>query len=218
MLLELFGPFFHHNGSLSHDKLSELPLSCNLTLSNVVKFSNMYDLVPPIKEGYLDTDEYECMENTLKVCFGTAYKRILIVYKYSSAIQYNGELYRSLNSVHSNSSLMLVKHGDNFNPAFVLKYIKIAAIIALPGCSDDQNINIYMSAVSWLKDHPNRNWFGQPIEVWRKFSEGRYPDTFVSVSNIVCRCAHLTEDIEFHYGYKETVTTVIPLHNYFGLY
>ena len=91
-------------------------------------------------------------------------------------------------------------------PAFVLKYIKIATIIALPGCIDDKCINIYMAAISWLKDHP---WFNH--QIWRRFSECRYPDTFVTVSRIVCRCAHLTEEIEFSNKYKETMTIVVPL-------
>lgn len=72
--------------------------------------------------------------------------------------------------MHSNSSLVQVKCGDDIKPAFVLKYIKIATIIALPGCIDDKCMNIYMAAISWLKDHPNKTWFNHHNrEIWRNF-------------------------------------------------
>ena len=74
-----------------------------------------------------------------------------------------------------------------------------------------------MAAISWLKDHPNKTWFNHPIEIWRRFSECRYPDTFVTISRIICRYAHLTEEVEFSNRYKETVTIVVPLNNYYGL-
>ena len=216
-LLKLFEPFAHRSGSLHHEELPDLPLSCDLTLSNVVKFSDVCHFVPPIKEGCLDKDEHTHIENNLKLCFGTAYKRTLLLYRQSRAIRYNGELHGSLNTVHSNSSLVQVKCGDDIKPAFVLKYIKLTTIITLPGCVDDKCINIYMAAISWLKDHPNKTWFNPPIEIWRRFSECRYPDTFVTISRIICRCAHLTEQVEFSNGYKETVTIVVPLNNYYGL-
>lgn len=57
-LCELFEPFAHRSGSLHHEELPELPLSCDLTLSNVVKFSDVCHFVPPIKEGCLDKDEH----------------------------------------------------------------------------------------------------------------------------------------------------------------
>ena len=183
----------------------------------MAKFSDACHFVPPIKEGCLDKDDHSHIENNLKVCFGTAYKWTLLLNRHSRAIRYNGELHGSLNTMHTNSSLVQVKCGDDTKPAFVLKYMKVGAIIALPGNIDDKCINIYLAAITWLKDHPNKTWFNPPIEVWRKFTQCHHPDTFVTVSRIVCRCAHVTEEVEFTNGYKETVTIVVPLNNYYGL-
>ena len=67
-LLKLFEPFAHRSGSLHHEELPDLPLSCDLTLSN-----DVCHFVPPIKEGCLDKDEHTHIENNLKLLSGHYY-------------------------------------------------------------------------------------------------------------------------------------------------
>ena len=212
----LFQPYLHSKGSLKHDKLPELPLVSNLSLSNVVDFSEVCKLLPPVKEGCLDSDEHTCIESTLKACFSSAYKRTLLLYKYSRAIRYGGEIHGSLNSIHSSSSLLQISCNGDIKPGFTMKYLKITVIVAPPN-SEDKTIDVYLGAVTWLKEHPEKNWFNYPVEVWRKFHTCGHSYAYITVSNIICRRAHTTEVVEFRRGYKEEVTIIVPLNNHFGL-
>lgn len=187
-----------------------------MSLSNVSNYSEVCKLLPPIKEGCLDSDEHAYIENTLKATFNNAYKRTLLLHKYSRAIRYGGELHGSLNSIHFNSSLVRINCNGDIKPAFVVKYIKITVILAQPN-NEDKGIDVYFIAVNWLKEHPEKNWFNQPVEVWRKFHTCGHIDAYITVSDVLCRCAHVTEVVEFRQGYKEAVTIIIPLYNHFGL-
>ena len=84
----LFQPYLHSLGSLKHEELSEITLASTLSLSNVSNYSGLAKLLPPIKEGCLDSDEHACIENTLKATFNNAYKQTLLLHKYSRAIRY----------------------------------------------------------------------------------------------------------------------------------
>ena len=81
-----------------------------------------------------------------------------------------------------------------------------------------QSIAIYLAAINWLKEHECKHYFGAPLEVWLKFIPSTGPDTFVPVTNIVCRAAHLTDTVRFNRVLEEAVTIVVPLNNFAGLY
>lgn len=63
----------------------------------------------------------------------------------------------------------------------------------------------------WLDPHPNRFFFGRPVEVWdTKGTETDGAPCFLPVERITSRCAHNIAAIPFTSG-KERVSVVIPL-------
>lgn len=74
------------------------------------------------------------------------------------------------------------------------------------------SISYHVVAVMlWLDPHPNRFFFGKPVEVWD--TKGTETDTapcFLPVERITSRCAHSITTIPFTSA-KERVSVVIPL-------
>ena len=130
----LLSPFHFSKGSLCHDELPEIPVLTQLSMINVEDLSKKCCLLPCIKESCikescLTADEHNEIESTLKCYFGTEYCRTLLLYKYSSAVKFNGEMYGSINSLHSSSSLVFAKSNGitiaDPVPGFVSKYVML---------------------------------------------------------------------------------------------
>lgn len=101
-------------------------------------------------------------------------------------------------------------------PAFVWKFVKAKVILKL--CNEtEENVDIYFSAVNWLKEHPKKLWFKSPFEVWRQFLHCDNAESFVSVSDFRYRCAYVVDVANFSPVLRETVTIVVPLYNFSGL-
>ena len=218
---KLLNPFMASKGSLKHQELPELPLLPELSLSNVKAIGELCKLVPPIKESCLNADEHAAIELTLKEVFGSAYQRTLLMYSYSSAAYINGELYGSVNSIHSNSAMFYAKLPESGSviPCVSHKFLKATVILTeLHNQSIVKSIELYLSGITWLLEHPERG-FISPVEVWRKLSilPDTQPSTFIPVSNFVCRCAYLIDAIRFSRALEEMVTIVVPLNNFSGL-
>ena len=145
---------------------------------------------------------------TLGSSLGTSYVRTLLIHKYSRALQFNGELYGSLKSIHSNFAMVHVKSDSGcIIPAFVRKFVKVKVILKL--CNEtEENVDIYLSAVNWLEEHPEKL---SPAEVWRQFLHCDNAESFVSVSDFRCRCAYVVDVVNFSPVLRETVTVVVPL-------
>lgn len=190
---DLLRPFYINKGSLKHEDLFELPLLERLSCTNVqdIKCS----LVNPIKEGCLSSDEHEAVDRVLHFFFNDKHERTLLLHKYSSAIHFNGELYGSLDSLHGNSALVYALPTTNICdahalPGFVLRYISINVLMK----DDDQcskHKRVFFAHILWLNRHEHKEWFGAHVEVWRKFSRVVSHDSFIPVSDILCRCAYM---------------------------
>ena len=70
--------------------------------------------------------------------------------------------------------------------------------------------------VNWLLPHLHRDWFGELIEVWRVYNSCQYPDPYIPVTNLLCRCTNITETVTFG-RVQDTVTIIIPIDNFAGL-
>ena len=128
----------------------------------------------------------------------------------------SGDLYGSLNSIHSSSALIIAKSDTgSMTPAFARKYLKVTVILKTD--NEERSVSVYLVAVDWLQPHPEKNWFHPPVTVWRKYSPPALPETFISVTDIFCRCAHLAHIIKFSRILEEEVITVVPVYNYFGV-
>lgn len=151
-------------------------------------------LLPLIKESCLSSDEQVDVETTLKYYFGVDCVRTLLLYKYSSAARFNGELYGTRNSFHSSSSLVLARKSSTTTdiiPGFVMKYIVVDVILRFNGVQTQEKV--YLAIIHWLSEYEHRQWFCHPVEVWHVLSPCVGSSCFIPVSNILCRCAHLTE-------------------------
>lgn len=214
----LLSPFHFSKGSLKQDEMPELPLLMRLSISNVGEISNKCQLLPCIKESCLSSEEQMDVETTLKFYFGADYARTLLLCKYSSAARFNGELYGTRNSFHSSSSLVFARQNSttaDIIPGFVMKYIVVDVFLIINDVQIQQKV--YLALIHWLSEHEHRQWFCHPVEVWRVFSPCVGSSCFIPVSNIVCRCAHLTETIRFNRILEEKVTVVVPLNHFGGL-
>lgn len=217
---DLLRPFHCSRGSLKHEELPELPLLTTLSVSNAGNLSDHCQLLPPIKEGCLCKDDFNGIESTLKVCFGNSYVRTLLLHKYSRAVRFSGELYGSLNSIHSSSALVCAKSNTAtsiIRPGFVRKYVMVDVILQVSNNIQKQQI-VFLASIDWLSEHEQKHWFGTytPVEVWQNFLADLAPNTFILITNMLCRCAYLTDKIRFNVA-EDPVTIVVPLHQFAGL-
>ena len=74
---------------------------------------------------------------------------------------------------------------------------------------------MHITVTTLLKSvaHEHKNWYGAPVEVWHVYQASRYPDTYIPISNMLCRCAYVTEIVMIN-EVLETVTIVV---NFAGL-
>ena len=128
-VLHLLSPFLTSKGSLKHQELPELPILSEPSLPILTTLAESCKLVPPIKEACLNSDELEIVNSVLKNIVGTHYQCTLLLHQYSSAAYINGELYGSINSIHSNSSLCFAKSSANgsIGPGMIYRFVIVTA-------------------------------------------------------------------------------------------
>ena len=193
----LVQPFRSVKGSLKQEDLLELPCILDLSLSSQDEINKRCELLPPIKEGCFSTSDISLIEESLRSCIGDHYVRTLMLHKYSKCARFHGELYGSRNSIHSGSSLLLVKHCTqpyNLTPGFAVKFFNVFVIVneGLGSRQTQKTISVYLASISWLDEHEQRDWFGQPILV-QSTSVGNCSISFVPFNNISCKCAHISQ-------------------------
>ena len=204
-------------GSLKHEQLSELPLMEPMSESNADKLSKLCKLIPPIREACLTCDNVSEINLTMKACFGDSYGKTLMLHEYSSATFFSSELYGSLGSLHANSSLVYV--GRQYHrPGFVAKYLRVTVLLkSNTAPSSNKTVAVFIAAINWLDEHPYRDWFGAPVQVWQKVTHHSMPHTFVLVTDIVCRCAYVSHKVTFSNELEEEITAVVPINHFSGL-
>ena len=128
-VLHLLSPFLTSKGSLKHQELPELPILSEPSLPILTTLAESCKLVPPIKEACLNSDELEIVNSVLKNIVGTHYQCTLLLHQYSSAAYINSELYGSINSIHSNSSLCFAKSSANgsIGPGMIYRFVIVTA-------------------------------------------------------------------------------------------
>ena len=103
---------------------------------------------------------------------------------------------------------------ETLKPGFILKYLKLNIVLGMSQSDESSELCIvYFAAVHFLDEHPHKNWFGPPVEVWRKVHNPQV-NAFVPIRDIVCRCAYIITKVKFNHHLLEDITTVIPI-NYF---
>lgn len=167
--------------------------------------------MPPIKEGFLNSDELTGIDTALKTLFGDVYVKTLIIHTYSKALLFQGTVFGSKDSQNHSSSMVYV--GQHSKPAFVKKFLCVSVIL-----QQDEHIHrLYLANVDWLLEHEYKNFFGYPAEVWCKYTPNYNTFCFIPVVSIQSRCAFVVHSIKFNRLLDEEVTVVIPLDHYCGL-
>ena len=78
------------------------------------------------------------------------------------------------------------------------------------------HVTVHLTAVNWLDVHPAKIGLVHPWKCGNnQFVIGK-PDTFVPVTDIVCRCAHITKKVRFNRTLKEEKTAIVPLSCFCG--
>ena len=106
-LKELLNDFQYSRGSLHYETLPDLPITV-LSVANLENINKLCRQVYSIKEAVYSA-ELECIDITLKIYFGIAYVKTLMVHKVLHAVMYWGNRYGSVNSVHSRSSMVYIR-------------------------------------------------------------------------------------------------------------
>ena len=120
--------------------------------------------------------------------------------------------------LHSSSSLVFARPNSSSigaKPGFISKYVIVEVFLKMNGIQRQQNV--YLASINWLSEHEYRHWFRPPVEVWRVFCPSVGPSCFIPITNILCRCAHLTDSVRFSSILEENVTIVVPLNRFEGL-
>ena len=76
---------------------------------------------------------------------------------------------------------------------------------------------MHLALISWLSEHPYKDWFFHPVEVWCSISASVTSSSFIPISDIKCRCAYLVDLIVFSNELQENVTIVVPNNNFEGI-
>ena len=180
-------------GSLKSHQLQELPVLEPLSVSNI---SDTCKLIPAIKQSCLLREEVQYISSMLTTYLKEAYGKTFLLYEYSYAAIFNNELYGSRNSRHANSSLVYIRvrrgtSEETLKPGFVFKFLKLNVILGMSQSDESSESHIvYFAAVHLLDEHPHKNWFGTPAEVWQNVHNPQV-NAFVPIRDIVCRCAYI---------------------------
>ena len=67
-----------------------------------------------------------------------------------------------------------------------------------------------MIAVHWIDEYPEKNWFGNGIEVWQPIKDAVASD-FMFTDRVLCRCAHVTTSMVLQANELETVSIIVPI-------
>lgn len=152
----------------------------------------------------------------MNTCFGESYGKTLMLHEYSSAIFFCNELNGSLCSLHANSSLVYISRGYR-RPGFVTNYLRCTVLLdseTAPPSSNNRAVTAFLAAINWLDEHPCKDWFGTPVEVWQKVIQHSRPHTFIPVTDIVCRCAYVSSKVKFSQELEEDITAVVPINHF----
>ena len=211
---QLLDSFEVVKGSLKYEVLPDLPIT-TISTANVEFVANICKLLQPVREACLCSAELECVDVVLRAIFGSTHLRTLMLHKSSHAVHFCDLLYGSLNSIHGKSALVYVKTDSGASvPAFVKKYITVTALLKEE--TNSRAVNVTLACINWLQPHQHKDWYGAPVEVWRVFNPSPHTDAYIPITNVLCRCAYVTETVTFG-RVEETVTIVMPTNNFSGL-
>ena len=84
---------------------------------------------------------------------------------------------------------------------------------------DNRSITLCLASINWLLEHENKNYFGGPVQVWRKYlcNTCTSYEAFIPVSKIISRCAYIEKKVKFSQLLEEVVTVLVSINHYAGV-
>lgn len=163
--------------------------------------------LPPINECAFSQNELPYLQQIL-----ANYREIstdhsvLMLYHKAKAIRINNRfVVGSKYSRYYKCSLVLAKKGEN---------ISLAEIKFFAECKLNSRKCMWVAAVNWLMEHPCKEWFGYPTQVWTTVVDVSSRDAvpFIPVSDIKSRVAYSMSKVDFgNIIQQDLVYVVSPL-------
>lgn len=122
-----------------------------------------------------------------------------------SRVRINGTICRS----SSNSGILANWLGGEYRPGRVRRFLGHDVFVK-NGQGKRQKLSFVLAEVEWFKNHPKRNWFPAPLEVWCNDFENHSEMSFIPVHKIQRQCLTVQYKVNLDYG-REKVTVTIPL-------
>ena len=186
--------------------------------SSLLEANGNCKLLPPIKEKGFVSSDIQLINTCLSTYFGEEYHRTLILHKES--VLFNGNLHGTYFSRQKSGSLVMASY-KFANPKEIVNPKEIPALLNIVMCAvvlnseSEVTKDIVLLKVLPLQEHPPRNYYPNPVEVWEM------PDTFhlhaqsrqfsIPLSCIICRFAY-TVFID-----DDSCITVVPCNSYAGV-
>lgn len=174
-------------------------------------------LLPPIKKKGFHFDHLAMVDSYFTFLFKERYQRTLILHRQSKSMLFNGELYESFFSRQHNSALVIAHTvgtlgSTKLGPCFILGFMQCTVLFTDP----DHSTDYILVKVFPLQEHPQKNYYPFPEEVWQKPDSSELQDSskcaYILCSHLVCRCAYSPFDTSLSHA----EITVIPCNPYFG--
>ena len=137
----------------------------------------------------------------------------------------NGQAFQVLMLCHCTKTLSVgefvigANASKHSKPHFVLAHcsrerIKLAGILYFLDCvaitSDNRSVTLWAACIKWFMEHPCKEWYGHPVQVWTTTSS---PGSFlIPVKSISSHVVHVKHTRNFgHSLSNDTVYVIIPL-------
>lgn len=155
--------------------------------------------LPPLYEDAFTVPELAYLRESFSL-------DVFMLYKKTKALQLHNFIIGGKNSRHSRSSLVLTQCENENSPSLSeIHYFAECKFTAEP-------TTLWIAAVSTFEQHPYKDWFGMPVQVWTITPHTPSSLTFVPVSAIKSRVAYSRSTVNFGAGIgEETVYVVVPL-------
>ena len=201
------------------------------TLENDDVKGRYVELLPPLKERVLNHLQLPCVESSYRSLLSPNYVQTLRIYKSASQARIRGELYGCAHSRNKKRSIALVRirtcDGTNledtlsepastcmYRPAIIKEFCAHTSFVK--NGTEEKSENTYMAHVSFLKEHPQRSWYGRPgtVQVWDSELEFEGAQNYVPIGNVLCRCAYTEVKLPPTYT---CALAIVPLNKYTGI-
>ena len=103
-------------------------------------------------------------------------------------------------------------HGLEIRPCYVQRLLRHEAIVTRQ--RKKNTVNHLFLEVAWLKEHPQKDFFGANVQVWCKECELSSSSTYILPENVLCEVAYITETVKLGKVGRDHVTIIIPCPKY----